>query len=284
MRSPHASRSQSTFAKPSSGAIHIGILVINLDRSPERLASVSSQLANLALPWERIPAVDGSMFTLGALPEGYSPDLNRKHFYRPLSLGEIACFLSHRLAWQRISEKAWDAALILEDDCLLSEKLPAALEWLSATPEYWEAVKLRSNKHRPLINPKSMAGMELGDFLKTPVETVGYVLKAGAAQKLLKNTGQFGSPVDVAMQYHWRTGVWFSGLEPYTVSLHASAATSDISRCGNKRNRKPFAPLKRLRLQFAYNTKVYVSAFRRHGLLPVIRALTPSCLRRPSRK
>ena len=35
------------------------ILVINLDRSPERLAAISAQLEKLDVPFERVVALDG---------------------------------------------------------------------------------------------------------------------------------------------------------------------------------------------------------------------------------
>lgn len=38
-------------------------LVINLDRSPKRLESISKQLSDQSLSFERLPAVDGRKLT-----------------------------------------------------------------------------------------------------------------------------------------------------------------------------------------------------------------------------
>ena len=67
--------------------------VINLDRAPERWASISRLAAERGLTIERVPAVDGrdpaALAMAAAAPDG------------GLSPAEIACFESHRRVWRR---------------------------------------------------------------------------------------------------------------------------------------------------------------------------------------
>src|SRR5262245_47643789 len=51
-------------ARRAAKALRMNCFVINLDRSPNRLALVREQLTCLGLAWERVPAVDGSTFSL----------------------------------------------------------------------------------------------------------------------------------------------------------------------------------------------------------------------------
>ena len=56
-------------------------LVINLDRSPKRLESISKQLADQSLSFERFPAVDGHKLTKEELSRLEAP--YRKLFKNP---------------------------------------------------------------------------------------------------------------------------------------------------------------------------------------------------------
>ncbi|WP_348625593.1 glycosyltransferase family 25 protein [Mesorhizobium sp. L2C084A000] len=75
-------------------------LVINLDRSPDRLARVTAEFARIGVPFERVQAIDArDRPDLDQLPQnvGYRNRL-------PLTDGEIACLLSHRACWAAIAQ------------------------------------------------------------------------------------------------------------------------------------------------------------------------------------
>ena len=100
------------------------IFLINLDRRPDRLQFVASQLNNLQLDFERISAIDGEKINIETLND--IKINNNRHYIersRLLSMGEIGCALSHRLIWKRMLEQNLDYALILEDDVTIDAKL-----------------------------------------------------------------------------------------------------------------------------------------------------------------
>ncbi len=100
------------------------ILVINLAATTDRLSFQQTQLARLGLAFERLEAVSANDIASEVGQAIFST------WQRPLRSGEIACFLSHRAAWQRISESQ-EPTLILEDDALLSSYVPDVLKALS---------------------------------------------------------------------------------------------------------------------------------------------------------
>ncbi|MDR3228992.1 MAG: glycosyltransferase family 25 protein [Puniceicoccales bacterium] len=244
----------------------LGIIVINLDRSPERLANVAAQLDALGLAWERLPAVDGKNPAHAPRLAAYSPALNRRIFHRQLSPGEQACYASHRLAWQRILDAGWDGAIVLEDDMDFAPNFPDALAALAANPGKWDALKLMSPTPRTILSrtPLDAAGRwQLGDYLKTPIMAAAHALTADAARRLLAATKCFGRPVDTEVQWWWETGVRFRALLPYPVTINAVTSGASALR-GHRGGRHRFYKFLKFRQQLAYNAQIYLRAlFRR---------------------
>jgi len=89
----------------NSNASGILIQVINLERRPDRLARVSSELQRAGLSFETQVAVDGQLET---------------HEPKFLSKGAIGCWKSHVNSMRRIVEAKAQFGLILEDDATLS--------------------------------------------------------------------------------------------------------------------------------------------------------------------
>lgn len=95
----------------------MNVFVINLDRCPERLEHMQRQLDRENLALNRIAAIDGRN-----LPDGeYDNWTKAPPDYPKLNKPALACFLSHRLAWQRFLSSHETSAVILEDDVWLSE-------------------------------------------------------------------------------------------------------------------------------------------------------------------
>ncbi len=67
--------------------------IINLDRSPERLEFVKTNVEKLNIPFERISAVDGNLITKEELQQKVSSFL--KSFDSRNKLGVFGCYLSH---------------------------------------------------------------------------------------------------------------------------------------------------------------------------------------------
>ncbi|MDE2000791.1 MAG: glycosyltransferase family 25 protein, partial [Burkholderiales bacterium] len=92
------------------------ILLINLDRSRDRLDRCGALLDKLGLPWERAPAVDGAKLDPSTLKQLNPQPAPHGEWFRGLTPGEIGCFLSHLKCWELIAQRQLACALIQEDD------------------------------------------------------------------------------------------------------------------------------------------------------------------------
>src|SRR3954447_6956403 len=101
----------------------VHVLLINLQQSSVRLQFQRQQFARLGISYERLEAVETN---------DIADDLYAElecGWQRPISRGEVACFFSHRMAWQRAIDLGVPV-LVLEDDVLLSNKLLPVLSQL----------------------------------------------------------------------------------------------------------------------------------------------------------
>ena len=103
---------------------------INLDRSPGRRRFMERQLAGM--PFERIPAVEGSKLTLPDVA-----DMERqKDWAFLLTPNAIGCALSHLAAYRRLVESRDEFAIFLEDDVeLLDDFAQAATDCAAKMPK-----------------------------------------------------------------------------------------------------------------------------------------------------
>lgn len=67
---------------------------INLDRSPERMTNMSARLGRLAIPWQRVCAIDGHQLALSSL-ENVDADLYGRRHGKYLNPAEVGCYLPH---------------------------------------------------------------------------------------------------------------------------------------------------------------------------------------------
>jgi glycosyl transferase, family 25 len=93
--------------------------VINLARSPDRLAHIVAELQRTGLDYEITPAVDGRSLDLNDSTL-IDPSLPSRC---PFPAGAAGCALSHFHIYRKILEESRDRALILEDDVILPDDL-----------------------------------------------------------------------------------------------------------------------------------------------------------------
>lgn len=212
------------------------IFLINLDRRPDRLEQVKTQLEQLGLKFQRISAVDGSQ-----LSADY-PLLQKERFLleqkKPAVIGEIGCAESHRLIWKHMIAHNLPFALVLEDDITLNPKLTEFLNTKayttydfvnlsSAEPYPLEASALNSllNQQileRPLLwqsarslwrklewrrrwrifklNPINPA-MILCECDPAPALGSGYIVSLAAAKAFLAQSDPLYFPIDLVWRY-----------------------------------------------------------------------------------
>lgn len=167
----------------------ISALVINLDHSSERLEFQRQQLAHLRIPMQRLTAVNSSDIRT----EGYEQLANG--WERKMRPAEVACFLSHKAAWQYVLDtgKPW---LILEDDALLSHKTADILVALFSRISEVDYINLETRHRCKWISKKAevfIAGYELRRLYQDRTGAAAYILCPSGAQKLL-NRAEHSAP------------------------------------------------------------------------------------------
>lgn len=107
------------------------IYVINLERRPERLNRMRLSLEKLGLKVQVWPATDGKELTeekINKLGITIIPGYLDPYHQRPVTYGEIGCFLSHYYIWRDIINQNYSSAVILEDDVRFERNVKARFE------------------------------------------------------------------------------------------------------------------------------------------------------------
>ena len=105
----------------------LSAFLINLDRHPDRLSAAQARLAQAGVHAERVAAVDGYALSPAerrAAVARFHAILARGRLYTP---GQIGCALSHHAVYRRMIAENIPAALVFEDDVLMTSEFPASL-------------------------------------------------------------------------------------------------------------------------------------------------------------
>lgn len=195
----------------------VPIFVINMQGSEKRWMKLSHRLTELGINAQRFPATIGKELSKEEIDEWYSCKKNKQRHHRDLTLGEIGCYVSHMRIWQKMVNENINHCLVLEDDLFIEKQLTSIIE-LSKTLDGWDLIKLSDNRDFPFIDTKKLEyNCTLGNYLKAPNGTQGYLVSLSGAEKLLTRK-PFFRPVDVDMQFHSEVGLKMFGIKPYPIS------------------------------------------------------------------
>ncbi len=173
----------------------INFYLINLDRSPDRLAWISRRLAELCIDMQRISAVDGKKLN--------PSEIQRWDRVRDPRFGmgpnEIACFLSHRFIWQKIVDGNESIAFIAEDDIHISNQLPQFLNDNGWIPQDADLVKAETVRQRVWLSKSVMAEYldhQIYSLRSFHGGSAGYFVSQNGAARLLASTENYCIPLD----------------------------------------------------------------------------------------
>jgi glycosyl transferase family 25 len=208
--------------------------VINLDRSPERLKTISAKLAALGMKFTRIPAVDAQRLTPAQLSALDRKAYESKHGKTPL-LGELGCYLSHVETFNAFIESGAPFALILEDDTVPTKQLLPALHGLIANADRWDMVKL-SGVHSGTPQPylEVCPGHWLSVMLTRCTGSSAYLINRKAAIAYRTALLPMELPYDHVFDQGWRFGIKVRLLAP-TPCIHDDVTETTIVSAGPSR-------------------------------------------------
>ncbi|HCH70568.1 MAG TPA: hypothetical protein DE042_08885 [Colwellia sp.] len=203
--------------------------VINLTGSDERWTVTSSRLKELGVPFERFAAIDGRL-SPHPLFKRYDDNLRQKYRGRELSAGELGCFSSHFLLWQRCVELN-EQIVIMEDDIIINNSFPAAIKIAEENIERLPYLRFSGMalKNRPYKKIDHLGDFDLIDHIKGPIGTQCYVLSPKAAEKFIRYADVWFLAVDDYMDRYWSHHVDCFSLKPFPISIIRDN-NSDIPR------------------------------------------------------
>jgi glycosyl transferase family 25 len=177
----------------------ITALIINLHSAKQRWEFQSKQLDRLAIPYQRWEAISIDSLTEDEY-ERWANDWQRK-----LRRTEVACFLSHYLAWQHVANNG-QSFLILEDDAILSQHLPKTLMKLSTDPiSKYHHITFETRGRKKLISKQGIhinRDVALHELFLDKTGAAAYLLTPKGAKILLDTVEKFGAGLADALLCH----------------------------------------------------------------------------------
>lgn len=233
--------------------------VINLDKSVDRLEGSQSTLDALDIEFERVSAIYGGDLTQSEIDHVYSSSSSRA-YYKDLNVGEVGCYLSHRLCWKLIVERELDYAFILEDDFIYQgDVFKSIIDVVDNMDTDWHYIKLAGQpKPADIIDSQHAGAFSLCRFRKVPARTCAQVVSLEGAKRLLAASETFSRPVDIDIQYWWEKGIQVHGILPPPFRSN-SAIMSEIQAFSDRKsaNKKVF---KRVWDKAAFYVRSYLEA------------------------
>jgi glycosyl transferase family 25 len=262
--------------------------VINLDRSPARLARIGGDLERLGIAFTRFAAIDGRGIDPDATSLFDRRGYERRHGKMPAPC-EIGCFLSHIGVMREFLQSDAAFCLILEDDAIVSPELPSVLRGLTRLEGEWNVALLYGN-YDGVAMPLARVdrGHALAGFLARQTGAVAYAVDRQAAEIYLRELLPMSLPIDVDFDRAWDFGIRFRGVVPFPV--RTGAHPSDIGPVGAKfpwyRRMATYAvrgigELKRYR-HYAFHDPVWWQSWR-YRAAAWLHAVSGEALRRPRR-
>jgi len=173
------------------------VFVISLKRSPERREYIKKQLDDLGVEFEFFDAVDGRAEPPHPLFENY--DYTKRLWLtngRMPSKGEMGCYGSHYLVWQRCVELN-TSILIIEDDVMVSPKLKRYIPVIETELEEFGFLRLEpEHKKCELWEKKIDKDFTISFMTNNFGGTISYAIHPNSAKKLLSGSEKWCLPVD----------------------------------------------------------------------------------------
>lgn len=203
----------------------VKIYVVSLVNS-DRRHDFTSTLKKSDIPFEFFDAIDGANSEHSVLRHyNEKKRLLRKNY--PLLSGEIGCFASHYLLWEKCLITN-EPIIILEDDAYPTKDFLLVLKQWKKLVAMNGVVKLYdSYKPKFKLISKIDKGINVVKSVKRTRGTVAYMLTPEAASKLLRKAQIWVDPVDDYMDSEWIHGAPVYSVRPNCFKLRKVASTID---------------------------------------------------------
>ena len=244
---------------------HMKIYVISLQEAGEKRADLAEALSAQSLSFQVIDAVDARQWQSEALAKhisSFGVACNMTHTPKP---GAIGCHLSHLKAYQKLIDSDAPAAIILEDDAIITPELRQHMPCLQQASAIFDIIFLcdrRPNRPAPVIGT-SERGLQFCFKKYSNIGTTGYVITRQAASYMLAHHTPFRLAIDTLLNRWWQTKLKVATTAPQLVRDDAMASSigyhdlamfrNPIWRIANLITKAKMSAMKRLTYQRMYH-------------------------------
>lgn len=239
------------------------ILVINLDRSTDRLASITSALNRFDLQFDRVKAIEAKELT-DTLPK-------RSHlfgeFFADLTPTERACRASHLNALTTVAASSARAVLVMEDDADFDDDarmiLAEIAELPGALPDCISLYGMRT-RGAPLVHLPS--GRLLISSVTPPIGAVAILWTPVGARKFLAVAGRrMHRPIDVQRKHWWEGNLNAAWVSPPPIKETTHFGSQ--STIGERRQTGPMAAIAKWSYRARFTVSSHSHFMIRHGVI-----------------
>ncbi|XP_067156513.1 procollagen galactosyltransferase 2 isoform X1 [Apteryx mantelli] len=168
------------------------IFMINLKRRKDRRDRMLRTLYEQEIAVKIVEAVDGKALNtsqLKALSIDMLPGYRDPYSSRPLTRGEIGCFLSHYYIWKEVVNRELEKTLVIEDDVRFEHqfkrKLMKLMDDIEQAQLDWELIYI--GRKRMQVQQPEKAVPNVMNLVEADYSywTLGYAISFQGAQKLI---------------------------------------------------------------------------------------------------
>ncbi|KAL4648750.1 procollagen galactosyltransferase 1-like [Arapaima gigas] len=169
------------------------IFMINLQRQADRRQRMLRSLYEQEISCKVVNAVDGRALNtsqIQALGIHMLPGYSDPYHGRPLTKGELGCFLSHYGVWKEIVERGLKSSLVVEDDLRFEVFFKRRLQYLMKEVEShgldWDLIYI--GRKRMQVDQPEKSVPDIHSLVEADYSywTLGYMISLQGASKLLK--------------------------------------------------------------------------------------------------
>jgi glycosyl transferase family 25 len=239
--------------------------LINLERRPDRLRTMTAQLAGLQIPFQTVVAVDARNMPDDVANRNFAPGGP----LGPLPKGDKCCTLSHMRAWSMFLSSGDSHGLILEDDVALDSDAAVLLrdaDWIPAAIGLLKIEHFGPDNQRVLLDQfiDTANGRQIGRMLSRHTGAAAYIITRETARLLLSWPELWSLPVD-HMLFNPNNSPLAEALRPHQLTpaiarqSQALGGHSDIEEWRTQLRHLSFRYLKREAVRAYYELRLLPS-------------------------
>lgn len=236
--------------------------VITLAGSAERQKKSHDELTKVGVNFEFLYGVDARS-SQDPLLERYREQEFEYNLGRPAAIGEIGCYASHYLAWQKCVELN-EPIVIFEDDLTIESSFIETLKVCEQQIEKRGYIRLEQADLNKLHYTVDNSGTkEVVKYLKVPQCMTAYAISPSTARAFIETSQHFDHPVDVFVRNTWIHQKPIYGIKPAGLKgFNSPSIIGDRKRKERKKLSvsimKPLRKLKSMLLNLLTNLKHYI--------------------------